>query len=140
METSAGEILLELYPDKAPLTVENFLRHVDEDFYRNTLFHRVIKDFMIQGGGLTPRMETKPAGAPVRNEADNGLPNTRGALAMARSSDPHSATSQFFINTVDNPGLNFRPRQRWATATASSAPWRTAWMWRTKSPPARSAP
>jgi peptidyl-prolyl cis-trans isomerase B (cyclophilin B) len=110
METSAGDILVELYPDKAPLTVENFLRYVEEDFYRNTLFHRVIKDFMIQGGGLTLRMEEKPAGAPVRNEADNGLRNTRGALAMARTSDPHSATSQFFINTVDNPGLDFSAR------------------------------
>ena len=110
METSAGDILLELYPDKAPLTVENFLRYADGGFYRNTLFHRVIKDFMIQGGGLTLRMEEKPAGAPVRNEADNGLSNTRGALAMARTSDPHSAASQFFINTADNPGLDFSAR------------------------------
>jgi peptidyl-prolyl cis-trans isomerase B (cyclophilin B) len=110
METSAGDILLELYPDKAPLTVENFLRYADGNFYQNTLFHRVIKDFMIQGGGLTPRLETKPTSAPVRNEADNGLRNTRGALAMARTSDPHSATAQFFINTVDNPGLDFSAR------------------------------
>ncbi|MDR2160579.1 MAG: peptidyl-prolyl cis-trans isomerase [Desulfovibrio sp.] len=107
METSSGEILLELYPDKAPLTVANFLRYVDGDFYRNTIFHRVIRDFMIQGGGLTPRLEEKPAAAPVPNEADNGLSNRRGALAMARTTAPHSATCQFFINTADNPELDF---------------------------------
>jgi peptidyl-prolyl cis-trans isomerase B (cyclophilin B) len=107
METSSGDILLELFPDKAPATVENFLRYVDDAFYNGLIFHRVIKDFMIQGGGLTMRMEEKPARAPVANEADNGLSNVRGALAMARASDPHSAAAQFFINTADNPELDF---------------------------------
>ena len=106
METTSGDILLELFPDKAPATVENFLRHVDEGFYTGTVFHRVIKDFMIQGGGLTLRMEKKPTGAPVANEAGNGLKNLTGTLAMARTADPHSATAQFFINTVDNPDLD----------------------------------
>ncbi len=106
LETTSGDILLELFPDKAPETVENFLRYVDDGFYANTIFHRVIKDFMIQGGGLTLRMEKKPVNAPVRNEAGNGLQNLRGTLAMARTADPHSATAQFFINTVDNPELD----------------------------------
>ena len=106
METSSGDFLLELFPDKAPATVENFLRYVDGGFYTNTIFHRVIKDFMIQGGGLTMRMEKKPTETPVNNEAGNGLKNLRGTLAMARTSEPHSATAQFFINTVDNPELD----------------------------------
>jgi peptidyl-prolyl cis-trans isomerase B (cyclophilin B) len=106
VETSSGDILVELYPDKAPVTVENFLRYVDEGFYENTIFHRVIKDFMIQGGGLTMRLEEKKTRDPVKNEADNGLKNVRGSLSMARTSDPHSATAQFFINTVDNPELD----------------------------------
>ncbi len=107
IETTSGDILLELFADKAPRTVENFLSYVKEGFYANTIFHRVIKDFMIQGGGLTMRMEQKPTHAPIANEADNGLANTRGTVAMARTSDPHSATAQFFINTVDNNFLNF---------------------------------
>ena len=106
IETSSGDILVELDSDKAPATVENFLRYVDEGFYNNTIFHRVIKDFMIQGGGLTMRMEEKKTHPPVKNEADNGLKNLKGALAMARTSDPHSAAAQFFINTVDNPELD----------------------------------
>ena len=106
METTSGDVLLELFPDKAPATVENFLRYVDEGFYTNTIFHRVIKEFMIQGGGLTLRMEEKPAKAPVKNEAANGLKNLRGTLAMARTADPHSAAAQFFINTVDNLELD----------------------------------
>ena len=106
METTSGDVLLELFPDKAPATVENFLRYVDEGFYTNTIFHRVIKEFMIQGGGLTLRMEEKPTKAPVKNEAANGLKNLRGTLAMARTADPHSAAAQFFINTVDNPELD----------------------------------
>ncbi len=106
METTAGDVLLELFSDKAPATVENFLHRVDEGFYSNTIFHRVIKDFMIQGGGLTLRMEEKPAGPAVRNEAGNGLKNLRGTLAMARTLNPHSAAAQFFINTVDNPELD----------------------------------
>jgi len=106
LETSSGDILLELFEDRAPETVANFLRYVDEDFYRNTVFHRVIKDFMIQGGGLTVRMEEKPTHPPVQNEAANGLSNKRGTIAMARTFEPHSATAQFFINLADNPELD----------------------------------
>lgn len=105
-ETSSGDILIELFPDKAPQTVENFLRYVQEGFYDNTIFHRVIKGFMVQGGGLTMRMEEKPTHEPIQNEAANGLKNVRGAVAMARTADPHSATAQFFINTVDNAFLD----------------------------------
>ncbi|MDR2504384.1 MAG: peptidyl-prolyl cis-trans isomerase [Deltaproteobacteria bacterium] len=108
IDTTSGEILLELFPEKAPLTVENFLRYVDSGFYSGTIFHRVIKGFMIQGGGLTLRLEEKPTDPPIRNEAANGLSNTRGSIAMARTSDPHSATAQFFINHADNPELDFR--------------------------------
>ncbi|MBQ4125615.1 MAG: peptidyl-prolyl cis-trans isomerase [Desulfovibrio sp.] len=107
LDTTEGEILIELYPDKAPETVANFLKYVDEGFYKNTIFHRVIKGFMIQGGGLTLKMEEKPTNAPVKNEADNGLKNDRGTIAMARTMDPHSATAQFFINLVDNEFLNY---------------------------------
>ncbi len=106
LETSSGDILLELYADKAPKTVENFLAYVQDGFYENTIFHRVIKGFMIQGGGLTMRMDDKETKAPIENEAANGLKNERGTIAMARTSDPHSATAQFFINTVDNDFLN----------------------------------
>ncbi len=106
METSSGDMLLELFDDKAPESVRNFLSYVDEGFYDNTIFHRVINDFMIQGGGLTMRMEEKPTKAPIVNEAANGLKNVRGSLAMARTSDVHSATAQFFINVVDNPELD----------------------------------
>ena len=108
LETTSGDILLELFPEQAPRPVENFLRYVDEGFYSGTIFHRVIKDFMIQGGGFTLRLEEKSARAPIVNEAENRLSNKRGALAMARTSDPHSATAQFFINQVDNPELDFR--------------------------------
>lgn len=108
METSSGDILLELFADKAPATVENFLRYVDEEFYNNTIFHRVIKGFMIQGGGLGVRMEEKPVHDPIANEAGNGLSNKRGTLAMARTSEPHSAAAQFFINLVDNEELDHR--------------------------------
>ena len=106
LETSSGDILLELFPDKAPRTVENFLRYVDDGFYKNTIFHRVISNFMIQGGGLDARMNEKETRAPVQNEANNGLKNDRGTIAMARTQDPHSATAQFFINLVDNDFLN----------------------------------
>jgi len=106
LETSSGDILIELFPDKAPKTVENFLAYVDDGFYDNTIFHRVIKGFMIQGGGYGPRMDEKPTRAPVENEADNGLLNDRGTVAMARTADPHSASAQFFINLVDNGFLN----------------------------------
>ncbi|ABB37010.1 Peptidylprolyl isomerase [Oleidesulfovibrio alaskensis G20] len=106
LETSSGDMLIELYADKAPETVKNFLRYVEEGFYENTIFHRVIKNFMIQGGGVTMRMEDKKGHEPIANEAGNGLKNVRGTIAMARTAAPHSATSQFFINLVDNPDLD----------------------------------
>ena len=106
IETTSGDILVELYPDKAPKTVANFLAYVDDGFYSNTIFHRVIKGFMIQGGGLDARMNEKQTRDPVENEAANGLRNDRGTIAMARTQDPHSATAQFFINLVDNDFLN----------------------------------
>ena len=106
LETTSGDILIELYADKAPATVENFLKYVNEGFYANTIFHRVIKGFMIQGGGMNMKMEEKATHAPIKNEADNGLANERGTIAMARTSAPHSASSQFFINVVDNDFLN----------------------------------
>ena len=108
LETTSGDILIELYADKAPATVENFLKYVNEGFYANTIFHRVIKGFMIQGGGMNMKMEEKATHAPIKNEADNGLANERGTIAMARTRDPHSATAQFFINVKDNDFLNFR--------------------------------
>ena len=108
METSKGEIVLELYPDKAPLTVKNFLDYVDAGFYNGTIFHRVIPGFMLQGGGFSQDMQKKPTLTPVKNEAYNGLKNDRGTIAMARTQDPHSASSQFFINTVDNAFLNYK--------------------------------
>lgn len=106
--TSAGDITLELFPDKAPVTVANFLRYVDDGYYKGTIFHRVIRNFMIQGGGFDAKMAKKPTHAPIRNEAANALKNARGTIAMARTSVPDSATAQFFINTVDNASLNFR--------------------------------
>ena len=106
METSSGDILLELFEDKAPVTVANFMRYVDEEFYNYTIFHRVLKDFMIQGGGLGVRMDEKATHEPIQNEAGNGLKNLRGTIAMARTSDPHSAAAQFFINLVDNDFLD----------------------------------
>ncbi|MES9856014.1 MAG: peptidylprolyl isomerase [Sedimenticola sp.] len=106
IKTNQGDIELELYGDKAPATVKNFLRYVDEGTYNGTIFHRVINGFMIQGGGYTVEMEKKPTHAPVKNEADNGLTNQTGTIAMARTSDPHSATAQFFINHADNDFLD----------------------------------
>ena len=106
LETSLGEIILELYPDKAPATVANFLQYVREGFYDGTIFHRVINGFMIQGGGSDANLNQKPTRAPIQNEADNGLTNQPYTVAMARTSDPHSATSQFFINVADNKVLN----------------------------------
>lgn len=108
LETSLGNIVLELDPQAAPKTVENFLRYVRDGFYNGTVFHRVIKGFMIQGGGLTADMQRKPTHEPISNEADNGLKNNRGTVAMARTNRPHSATSQFFINTVDNGFLDHK--------------------------------
>lgn len=106
-DTTKGEFLVELFADKAPQTVANFLRYVDEDFYVGTLFHRVIRGFMIQGGGLDNMMREKPTYPPIPNEANNGLKNVEGTIAMARTAEPHSATAQFFINTVDNSGLDY---------------------------------
>ncbi len=106
LETTSGDILVELFEDKAPKTVANFLSYVDDGFYANTIFHRVISGFMVQGGGMGARMDEKETKAPVTNEADNGVKNDRGTLAMARTMDPHSATAQFFINLVDNDFLN----------------------------------
>jgi peptidyl-prolyl cis-trans isomerase B (cyclophilin B) len=106
IETNKGSFTLELYPEKAPLTVENFLGYVDSGQYEGTIFHRVIPDFMVQGGGFTEDLTQKPTGPPVRNEADNGLSNDRGTVAMARTSNPHSATAQFFVNVIDNDYLN----------------------------------
>jgi len=110
LETSMGSITLELYPGKAPATVKNFLTYVDEKFYDTTVFHRVIRGFMIQGGGMTADMKEKPTHAPIKNEADNGLKNDRGTISMARTPDPDSATAQFFINAKDNTFLNFRAK------------------------------
>ena len=106
METSKGTVIIELYPDKAPKTVENFLRYVKEGKYEGTIFHRVIPRFMNQGGGFTADFKKVDTFAPIMNEADNGLQNKRGTIAMARTGDPNSATNQFFINTTDNTFLN----------------------------------
>jgi len=106
IDTNMGTIVLELDADKAPKTVANFLKYVDDGYYTNTIFHRVIDGFMIQGGGFTPKFEKKDTLPPVLNEADNGLKNTSGTIAMARTFDAHSATAQFFINVADNTFLN----------------------------------
>lgn len=106
METSLGTMEIELNQEKAPATVKNFLSYVDDKFYEGTIFHRVISNFMIQGGGFTKEMTQKPTRGPIKNEADNGLRNEPGTIAMARTSDPHSATSQFFINVSENSFLN----------------------------------
>ena len=106
LSTSKGDIVVELYPDKAPQTVKNFLAYVNEKFYDGTIFHRVIPGFMIQGGGFTADMNQKATHAPVKNEGGNGLSNTRGTIAMARTSDPDSATAQWFINLKDNTFLD----------------------------------
>lgn len=116
LETTKGDITLELAGDKAPETVANFLRYVDEGFYAGTVFHRVISGFMIQGGGLTADLDKKPTHDPVKNEAANGLKNTRGSIAMARTRDPHSATAQFFINHADNAFLDHPGQDGWGYA------------------------
>jgi peptidyl-prolyl cis-trans isomerase B (cyclophilin B) len=108
MSTSVGDVKIELFKDKAPATVANFLAYVNDGFYDGTVFHRVIPRFMIQGGGFTPDMKQKPTKAAIKNEAGNGLKNKFGTLAMARTSDVHSATAQFFINTKDNDFLDHK--------------------------------
>lgn len=106
METNMGTIKLELFEDKAPTTVKNFLSYADDKYYDGLIFHRVIKDFMIQGGGMEPGLKQKKTKAPIKNESDNNLSNTRGTIAMARTGDPNSATSQFYINVKDNAMLD----------------------------------
>lgn len=110
-KTNVGSFVVELYADKAPATVDNFLRYVNDGFYQGTIFHRVIPDFVVQGGGFTKDYQQKPTRQPVKNEAANGLRNVTATLAMARTADPHSATAQFFINLKDNNGLNPSPGQ-----------------------------
>jgi peptidyl-prolyl cis-trans isomerase B (cyclophilin B) len=118
LETSKGKIVIELYPDKAPKSVDNFLKYVKAGQYDNTVFHRVIAGFMIQGGGFDTSMHQKATRPPIANEADNGLTNDRGTLAMARTADPNSASAQFFINVVDNTFLNHKSKtpQGWGYA------------------------
>ncbi len=108
LNTNKGTIVLELNAEKAPKTVENFLNYAKDGFYDGTIFHRVIDGFMVQGGGMEPGMREKKSNAPIQNEANNGLKNERGTVAMARTPDPHSASSQFFINVSNNDFLNFR--------------------------------
>ena len=116
--TNLGTFTIQLDPARAPKSVENFLAYVDASFYDNTIFHRIIPTFMIQGGGYDQMFERKPTRTPVQNEADNGLKNTRGTVAMARTGDPHSATAQFFVNVVDNAFLDHKAKdgQGWGYA------------------------
>nr|WP_236953333.1 peptidylprolyl isomerase [Immundisolibacter cernigliae] len=118
LETNLGAITLELYPDKAPKTVANFTDYVRAGHYNGTVFHRVIPNFMAQGGGFTADLQQKSTNTPITNEADNGLQNLRGTIAMARTGEPHSASAQFFINVADNAFLNFSAptRQGWGYA------------------------
>jgi peptidyl-prolyl cis-trans isomerase B (cyclophilin B) len=113
LTTSLGPIILELDAEKAPETVKNFLAYVEVGHYDNTIFHRVIKGFMIQGGGFEPGMKQKPTQAPIQNEAKNGLKNTAGTIAMARTQAPHSASAQFFINIADNDFLDYPGQDGW---------------------------
>jgi peptidyl-prolyl cis-trans isomerase B (cyclophilin B) len=116
--TNHGSFVIQLDPARAPKSVENFLRYVDAKHYDGTVFHRIIPTFMIQGGGFDQRLEKKPTNPPVQNEADNGLKNTRGTVAMARTNDPHSATAQWFVNVVDNKFLDHQAKdaQGWGYA------------------------
>ena len=116
MQTSAGKMVIELNAEKAPVTVENFLKYAKEGHYDGTVFHRVMEGFMIQGGGFTADMGEKKTGAPIQNEARNGLKNQRGTIAMARRPDPHSATAQFFINHKDNTMLDYPGQDGWGYA------------------------
>jgi cyclophilin family peptidyl-prolyl cis-trans isomerase len=112
MKTSMGDVVLELYPDKAPLTVANFVDYATTDFYDGTVFHRIVPGFVIQGGGFTPELNKKKTKSPIVNEAQNGLSNERGTIAMARTQYPNTATSQFFINLKDNEMLDFKAEQQ----------------------------
>jgi cyclophilin family peptidyl-prolyl cis-trans isomerase len=116
IETNLGDIRLELYADKAPASVENFVRYAEEGFYDDTIFHRVISHFMIQGGGFTVDMQKKPTHEPIQNESPNGLSNRRGTIAMARLPQPHTATSQFFINVQNNMNLDYQGGNQWGYA------------------------
>ncbi|OHC60328.1 MAG: peptidyl-prolyl cis-trans isomerase A [Rhodocyclales bacterium RIFCSPLOWO2_02_FULL_63_24] len=116
LKTSQGTLIIELYQDKAPKTVENFLQYAKDGFFNGTIFHRVIPDFMIQGGGFTPDMKQKDTRASIQNEAKNGLKNEPGTLAMARTNDPHSASSQFFINLKHNSFLDYPGQDGWGYA------------------------
>jgi peptidyl-prolyl cis-trans isomerase A (cyclophilin A)/peptidyl-prolyl cis-trans isomerase B (cyclophilin B) len=116
IKTTMGEIILEVYPDKAPKTVENFLSYVKSGFYNGTVFHRVINGFMIQGGGYDQSMKEKPTHPPIQNEAKNGLKNRAYTIAMARTPDPHSASAQFFINANDNAFLDYPGQDGWGYA------------------------
>ena len=116
MTTSKGVIELELFADQAPISVENFVAYANSGFYDGTIFHRVIGNFMIQGGGFTPEMEKKPTREVIKNEADNGLSNKRGTIAMARLPQPHTATSQFFINVQNNMNLDHQGESQWGYA------------------------
>tara|TARA_R110000868_G_scaffold124990_8_gene330267 strand:+ start:461 stop:1000 length:540 start_codon:yes stop_codon:yes gene_type:complete len=113
MTTSQGEIIIELNDEKSPLTTANFIQYINDGFYNGLIFHRVIRDFVIQGGGHRPDMSEAPTREPIRNEANNGLSNLRGTIAMARTSNPHSATAQFYINTVDNQRLDYKDENYW---------------------------
>jgi peptidyl-prolyl cis-trans isomerase A (cyclophilin A) len=116
MRTSQGTLIIELYQDKAPKSVDNFLQYARDGFFNGTVFHRVIPDFMIQGGGFAPDMKQKATRPPIQNEAANALKNELGTLAMARTGDPHSATAQFFINLKDNGFLDYPARDGWGYA------------------------
>jgi len=116
LKTNMGTITLELYPDKAPKTVENFLQYVKDGHYKGTVFHRVIRSFMIQGGGFTSDFAEKKTRSPIQNEANNGLKNTLGTIAMARKPDPHSASAQFYINVGNNAALDYRGEDNWGYA------------------------
>ena len=140
LQTTKGRIVIELYADKAPKTVKNFLDYTRAGFYNGTIFHRVIPGFMAQAGGFTPDMTEKPTRPPIPNEADNGLQNQRGTLAMARTSDPNSAGAQFFINVANNGSLNFRGKTPTAGATRCSATSSRGWTWWTRSCRSRRPP
>ncbi|MDA8793674.1 peptidylprolyl isomerase [Bacteriovoracaceae bacterium] len=113
LKTSHGDITIELFEEKSPGTVANFLKYVEKKFFNGLIFHRVISDFMIQGGGMKPDMSELPTMDPIKNEASNRISNTRGTIAMARTNQPHSATSQFFINVKDNKFLDYQGPNKW---------------------------